>query len=632
MAQGGGDIMLDAVAEQAGSARQSEARPQVRLQRVILDRPTSLRDLYWRRSREDGHMPGAVGPDTDGTLLIEPGTTVAFDTYFNALFEHHWRLHTRAASFSLHVEIEGCARLRLWRVTEHGGQTLLHEVEAGGTAVIALPQDTANFRQAGMVWFELTAVGSAAVLRRAEWFATDAAPEPVGLAVAICTFNREADLAGVLAAIAGDPALGDGAGGVARVFVVSQGRPGLLAHPDIAPQAARLGARLRVIEQGNFGGAGGFGRALLEALDDDAVTHVAFLDDDVRLEPESLLRMAAFFALARGTQCLGGHMLDAVRPTNLYEGGAVLRDNWAPIALSHQLDLRSREVLVGLLDVQAMHYSGWWFFGFPKRLAEEHGMPLPCFIRGDDVEWGMRLYGRGVPTVSLPGVGIWHEPFYLKSGGWQLYYETRNALICAALHMDFSPRHAARQLLTSLMAHLLTYRYYSAALIVRAAEDFLRGPAILDADPQALHASLATLRALHPEGTVGRDVVLWDAPVAATPHTRLRTGAALGAVLLRNWRKPSSATARPRRLPLRDLVWFRMAQSDALAIETHWERELPLFRRDRARFRLLLRAGLRVVRALYAAAPRLRAAWAQEAPRMTSVSYWRTYLGLSRRG
>jgi galactofuranosylgalactofuranosylrhamnosyl-N-acetylglucosaminyl-diphospho-decaprenol beta-1,5/1,6-galactofuranosyltransferase len=617
--------MLDAAAGQAGSAGQIEAQPGVRLQRVILDRPAPLRDLYWR-------VRGDARVQADGALRIEPGAGVAFDTYFNALFEHHWRLHTRAASFILQVEIAGRAKLRLWRMTQHGGQTLLHEAEVDGAAEIRLPDDAPNFRQAGMVWFELTAAAGPVVLRRAEWFAADAVPEPVGLAVVICTFNREADVAGVLAAIAGDPALGGTGGSVARVFVVSQGRAGLLAHPDVAGPAARLGDKLRVIEQGNFGGAGGFGRGLLEALDDDAVTHVAFLDDDVRIEPESLLRMAAFFALARRTLCLGGHMLDSVRPTNLYEGGAIVQDNWVPRALNHQIDLRSREVLAGLTDVQAMHYSGWWFFGFPKRLAVEHGMPLPCFIRGDDVEWGMRLYGRGVPTVPLPGVAIWHEPFYLKGHGWQLYYETRNALICAALHMNFSPRHAAGQVLTQVMTHLLTYRYYSAALIVKAVEDFLRGPAILDVDPQALHASVGKLRGLHPEGTVSRDVVLWDAPVSATPHSRVRTAAALGKVLWRNWVTPSSTTARPRRLPLRDLVWFRMPGSDALAVEIHWERELPLFRRDRAQFRTLLRAGLRAVRALYSAAPGLRAAWQQGGPRLTSVAHWRAYLGLPRRG
>ena len=600
-----------------------DIHPEVRLQRVILDRPASLRDLYWR-------IHGDARLEDNGTLRIESGACAAFDTYFNAFFEYHWRLHTRVASIIFRAEIEGRAKLQLWRMTQHGGQTLLHESEVDGAAEVHLPNDTPNFRQAGMMWFELTAKTSPVVLRRAEWYAADRVPDPVGLAVVICTFNREADVAGALATIAGDAALCSPGGSVVRVFVVSQGRAGLLRHPDVVASAARLGDKLRVIEQGNFGGAGGFGRGLLEALDDDEVTHVAFLDDDVRIEPESLLRMAAYFSLAQRQFCLGGHMLDSVCPTNLYEGGAVVQDNWVPRALNHQLDLRSRTVLSDLTLTQATHYSGWWFFGFPKELAREHGMPLPCFIRGDDIEWGMRLYGRGVPTVPLPGVAIWHEPFYLKGHGWQLYYETRNALICAALHMNFTPGHAARQILWQVMTHLLTYRYYSAALIVKAVEDFLRGPEILDADPRTLHAAVGKLRSQYPEETVSRDVVLWNAPVARTPHSRVRTAVALGGTLWRNFKTPSSPTARPRLLLLRELIWFRITGSDALAIETHWEREMPLFRRDRAHFRALTRDAVRAVQALYSGATRLRAAWKHEAPRLTSLPHWRAYLGLGR--
>ncbi len=92
-------------------------------------------------------------------------------------------------------------------MTQHDGQTLLHEAEVDGVTKIHLPDDAPNFRQAGMVWFELTAAAGPAVLRRAEWFVANAEPEPVGLAVAICTFNREADVASVLAAIAGNPPL-----------------------------------------------------------------------------------------------------------------------------------------------------------------------------------------------------------------------------------------------------------------------------------------------------------------------------------------------------------------------------------------------------------------------------------------
>ncbi len=50
--------MLDAAAGQAGSAGQMEARPGVRLQRVILDRPAPLRELYWRVRGDVVHPAG----------------------------------------------------------------------------------------------------------------------------------------------------------------------------------------------------------------------------------------------------------------------------------------------------------------------------------------------------------------------------------------------------------------------------------------------------------------------------------------------------------------------------------------------------------------------------------------------
>jgi len=72
-----------------------------------------------------------------------------------------------------------------------------------------------------------------------------------------------------------------------------------------------------------------------------------------------------------------------------------------------------------------MHFNGWWMFGFPKRWVERVGMPLPCFIRGDDIEFGMRLHEAGLPTVPLPGVAVWHEPFYLKLGQKKLWGDRR---------------------------------------------------------------------------------------------------------------------------------------------------------------------------------------------------------------
>jgi len=521
------------------------------------------------------------------------------------------------------LQVEGRAAVRIWRRSPDAGRALLHEQEVAGLARIAVPMDAPHYRQAGLLWFDLTALDGPAALRSASWSTPGAGQPQARLGVVICTFNREPELAAVLAAIAGSEDLG---AAVARVIVVNQGRPGLAAQPGVCAAAARLGPRLRIVEQVNLGGAGGFGRGLLEALDDPAVTHACLLDDDVRVEPESLRRMAAFFTLVQDGLALGGHMLDSVRPTSLYEAGAVVLPNWAPKPLHHGLDLCKPEALDALLDPGAMHFNGWWMFGFPKRWIERVGMPLPCFIRGDDIEFGMRLHEAGLPTVPLPGVAVWHEPFYLKLGGWQLYYETRNALACAALHQDFAPNRVAVLLMKRLLIQLLTYRYYSAALIVRAMEDGLRGPAVLDADPRPLHAGLAELRSRYPDEWTRRERVLATAPVGASPRFLLGFLLAMARALLSNWVWAKPADTPPRALRVQDLVWFRVMRSDCLAVDTHWDRELPTFRRDRASFRRLLAAGLRAVWRLRRAAPELRRAWQAASPRLTSQTFWSAYV------
>ena len=591
--------------------------PELTLQTLPLDRPTALRPLYWRGPAEPAEANSPAG------LLIPTGATVSFDTYFGAFFEYQWRLYTRLRSLTLRLSLDGECRLRIWRRTPHAGSALLQETPVSGETIIRLPFDTTHFRENGLLWFDLTATRKTARLIAASWCTPDSDPTPIGLGVAICTFNRETELAAVVSRIAAHSPL-DAA--FIRIIVVNQGRADLLSSA-IANDAARLGSRLRVVEQANMGGAGGFTRGLLEALDDPTISHVCFLDDDVALEPDCLLRMAAFFALAHPDLALGGHMLDKVQPTTLYEAGAVLGGDWWPRPLNAGVDLREPAALDRLVDSTAMHYNGWWMFGFPKRLVETVGMPLPCFIRGDDIEFGLRLHENGIFTVPLPGVAIWHEPFYLKIGGWQLYYETRNALICAALHQDFTPHRVARLMLRRLLIQLLTYRYYSAALIIRGIEDFLLGSEVLAWDPRPVHAGLTNLKTLYPQAWTRRERVLAHAALQRPPSQLEIRFEAIRA-LATNWLKPTRPDAPPTWLHVRDLEWFRVIGTDHLAVETHWDTELPSYNRDRASFRRLLTAGVKAIWRLYRSAPKVRAEFRRQVPALTTVAAWRRYLGL----
>ena len=71
----------------------------VEFHRIILDRPARLRPLYWRVLALDGKSVQGPWPAAGGGIRIAQGTTLSFDTYFNGLFEYHWRLYTQAGAF-----------------------------------------------------------------------------------------------------------------------------------------------------------------------------------------------------------------------------------------------------------------------------------------------------------------------------------------------------------------------------------------------------------------------------------------------------------------------------------------------------------------------------------------------------
>ena len=613
------------LAEVASEPRCDDSTPAWVLQRVPTARRLAVRDLYWRVRSQSVAQPEQWDQAADGSIAVGQGSLLAFDTYFGAFFEPLWRAHTTLGNLSLRLRVEGAPVLRILRRAP-GQLTLLHEAVVNGSADVAVQLETLNFRQDGLVFFELLARDRPVTFHHACWVTHEPPPAPIGLAAVFCTFNRQAHIAAVLSALAADTAV---ARRLTRIIVVNQGTPGLVRHPAIAPVAAVLGDTLQVIEQANFGGAGGFGRGLLAAMDDPQVDHVAFLDDDIVIEPDSLLRMHAFLSFSRGDVPLGGHMLDSVRPKRLYEAGAVIGDrHWTFHPEHADLDLADVRCLDQLLDPTAIQYNGWWCFAFPLSIVQRLGMPMPCFIRGDDTEFGLRLYANGLHTVSMPGIAVWHEPFYLKLGSWQLYYETRNTLSTMAIHRDFGRWAVVKRMARQILLHLMTYRYYSTALIVRGIEDYLAGPEILRQPPGPVHASLDGLRHRFAVATVARSVVIPKLTVARLPRFRVGYLWALVCAIVRNAVLPSPVSPNPHKLDVEAFSWISLRGADCVALETWWDREMPRLQRSRAHFRTLGPACLRVLARLYHGGPSASAAWRDAHPELTSAGFWRGYLGV----
>jgi hypothetical protein len=118
-------------------------------------------------------------------------------------------------------------------------------------------------------------------------------------------------------------------------------------------------------------------------------------------------------------------------------------------------------------------YSAWWFTVFPMHLAKEN--PLPVFVRGDDVAFGLMHTGKH--TVTLNGIAVWHADFALKNNPSSLYYEVRNfALIDTLVFDDHKWRHLVWRYLSFGFRNAYSHRYASAEYMICGMKDFLAGP------------------------------------------------------------------------------------------------------------------------------------------------------------
>lgn len=89
-------------------------------------------------------------------------------------------------------------------------------------------------------------------------------------------------------------------------------------------------------------------------------------------------------------------------------------------------------------------YAGWWFCCIPMKMIKQNGLPLPLFIRGDDVEFSLRNHAK---FITMNGICIWHMGFTYKfNASMELYQVHRNSLILQAVsevcqNVDFMNRY-----------------------------------------------------------------------------------------------------------------------------------------------------------------------------------------------
>ncbi|MFC9360349.1 glycosyltransferase [Rhodococcus sp. NPDC057014] len=614
------------------------------LQRVILPRagePLDVRTLYLEEAKTNSRRAHSLSRTS---LSVGAESEASFCTYFNAFPASYWRRWSTLNSVVLRLELSGHCRIDVYRSKADSSRIHVEGREfQDGDAALEFEIELAPFEDGGWIWFDITS-DTEVVLESAGWYAPVDAPGEATVAVGIPTFNRPTDCVKALTALASDELVMDV---VKAVIIPDQGTRKVKDEPGFAEAAEALGDRLAMHDQANLGGSGGYSRIMYEALKTTDCQHILFMDDDIEIEPDSILRALAMSRFAKSPMLVGGQMLNLQERSHLHSMGEVVDRSifmWtaAPnVEYDHDFsryplsDRENSRLLHRRIDVD---YNGWWMCMIPRQAAEELGQPLPLFIKWDDAEYGLRAREAGYPTVTMPGAAIWHMAWSDKDDAidWQAYFHLRNRLVVASLHMPGNGRGLVINTVKATIKHLLCLEYSTVAIQNQAIADFLQGPEhIFELLPTAL-GNVHAMRKEYPDAVVLPSSTSLPLPSGAEvgavgePRNPLAKIVRLGKGLVHNV-KPAHEEHHERpqlNVPTLDARWFLLSQVDGVTVTTADGRGVVYRKRNPKLALALLKEAIRLRRELAQRFPELKREYQDAVPALTSKERWERVFGI----
>ena len=445
--------------------------------------------MYFRRK-------GAIDFTWDKDYLVmSRNSSISFDTYFNGCSAEKWFKYTKVKKIDIALHVKGMFRITLMRKEKmlDGSTTkFLHEEMFGepdkeGTYSFPFETESNN----GMFCFMLVCLSDSGTLYNG-WYEGEVAPQDirkVKIALDICTFKREVfvtkNVHELYDSFLSKPE-SEMYNGL-EIFISDNAKT--LNEKDV-----KLCNKINIFQNRNTGGAGGFTRGMIEIMkrrEKHGITHVLVMDDDVIINPDSIYRTFVILSLLKDEYkdaFVGGAMLRLDKQFIQTEAGARWNKGYL---ISHKSGLN-------LLDVDACLYNefeektefnAWWYCAFPAHIISETNLPLPIFIRGDDVEYGLRNLTN---LILMNGICVWHEPFENKYASSMYYYIFRNRLIDNSIHnLRYKRKEFVRDLSEQVKREIIFYRYKNADLLMDGVNDFYNGIDWLMAqDGEALHKNI----------------------------------------------------------------------------------------------------------------------------------------------
>ena len=431
-------------------------------------------ELYFRSNRkQDLHMDREKG-----ILCLAEGTQASFDTYFNGFSVGKWLKYTRIDDVTLRLKLKGKAVIFLVHNESTTTNTINQEIDSliydteGKIEEITITID--DNKSKGIYTFYCQALEGGCEIHGGYWSTDVEQVSNVKLGIVICTFLREQYIDQNIGILKKEFFENPKSDLVDRLVVY-------ISDNGKTLDTNRMYSRhIKILPNRNAGGVGGFTRGLIEILktkETNEITHVLLMDDDIVICPESIYRTYAMWALLKDEyreSFIGGGVLNLETPWLQIESGALW--NTGKVQSRKQgLDLRNVVSCIQNEVEEDTDYQGWWYCSFSLEHVRENNLPLPLFIKVDDVEYSIRNMKH---LILLNGICAWHEPFEYKNRSSFYYYWYRNWLICNAVNGMIDARVKDlfwKELQARVIQEAFTLRYKNAELLLNAVEDFLKG-------------------------------------------------------------------------------------------------------------------------------------------------------------
>ena len=427
-------------------------------------------------------------PEINGCLLQG---SVDFFTYFNACSLAKWKKYAGIKRVYLHLEFANEAINKEYACTiQFFGRSYLDSAASSLASGVRLTSTMGKTKENGSLVFDLLIpetdyevigfaldVRGGVVLEKAYYYARVAEEQINSVKIALCTttFLKEDYIIPNIELVKNEVLAADDV--IARnfhMFVIDNGRT--LDAEALSDEG------VTVLPNPNVGGSGGFARGMMEAMKhDENFTHVLLMDDDVSISTESLRRTFNLLSLATGkykNAFINGAMLVAEEPNRQFEDVSYVVNSGAYASVKsnkYYMDQQQYIVRNEHIDVEIPKaYGAWWFSCIPVSAIEQVGLPLPLFVRCDDVEYGMRakpIY------MTMNGICVWHDGFMGRSrASVDSYQYVRNFLIMIAMTDCSSQDLFMLRMERALRLQLRVMSYDAADLILDGIADYLKGP------------------------------------------------------------------------------------------------------------------------------------------------------------